>query len=350
MTTFSRGSARSVVVAALVSGSLVSILSVSSSASAQSASDLASARALYKEARELRDKGDAKSALEKFKAANALAGTPITALELGRTYAALGQPVEAQETWLSVARMKVDPKESDNAKSARAEAASLAQQIAPKIPSLVVRVEGVPSGATPTVTVDGASVPVEALGLPRKVDPGEHVVVGRVGDGPEEKRTVTLKESESQTVTLTFAGGPAVVAPPVVAAKPAEELKKQPPSPAASPQTEVRKKTNPIVYIGFGVGAAGLVVGTVGGLVTFSQKGDLDTLCTGLVCDPSARKIVSNARTWATVSTIGFVVGGVGIAAGVVGLLMPSKEIVEVGPVKARLHLDPSSVGLAGTF
>lgn len=349
MTTFSRGSARSLVAAALVAGSFVSVLSTTSSASAQSASDLASARALYKEARELRDKGDAKSALEKFKAANALAGTPITALELGRTYAALGQPVEAQETWLSVARMKVDPKESDNAKSARAEAASLAQQIAPKIPSLVVKVEGVPSGATPTVTVDGASVPVEALGLPRKVDPGEHVVVGRVADGPEEKRAVTLKESESQTVTLTFAGGPAVVAPPVVA-KPVEEPKKQPPPPPATPQTEVRKKTNPIVYVGFGVGAAGLVVGTVGGLVTFSQKGDLDPLCTGLVCDPSARKIVSNARTWATVSTIGFVVGGVGIAAGVVGLLMPSKEIVEVGPVKARLHLDPSSVGLAGTF
>jgi hypothetical protein len=344
-----------VVVAAVVAGSFALVSSVASSASAQSASDLASARALYKEARELRDKGDAKGALEKFKAANALAGTPITALELGRTYAALGQPVEALETWLSVARMKVDPKESDNAKSARAEAASLAQQIAPKIPSLVVKVDGVPSGATPTVTVDGASVPVEALGLPRKVDPGEHVIVGRLADGPEEKRTVTVKESESQTVTLSFAGAPAVVAPPVVAPpvvppKASGEPKKEPPPLPPSPQTEVHKKTNPIVYIGFGVGAAGLVVGTVGGLVTFSQKGDLDPLCTGLVCDPSARKIVTNARTWATVSTIGFVVGGVGIAAGVVGLLMPSKEIVEVGPVKARLHLDPSSVGLTGTF
>jgi hypothetical protein len=294
------------------------------------------------------DKGDPKSALEKFKAANALAGTPITALELGRTYALVNQPVEALETWLSVARMKVDPKESDNAKAARTEAASLAQQIAPKIPSLVVKVEGVPNGATPTVTVDGSSVPVEALGLPRKVDPGEHVVVGRLGDGPEEKRTVTLKESESQTVTLAFAGAPAVVVPPPAVVKPAPEPRNDPPPPA--PRTEERKKTNPIVYIGFGVGAAGLVVGTVGGLVTFSQKGDLDPLCTGLVCDPSARKIVTNARTWATVSTIGFVVGGVGIAAGVVGLLMPSKEIVEVGPVKARLHLDPSSVGLTGTF
>ena len=132
----------------------VPFVAVPRDALAQSASDLASARALYKEARELRDKGDPKGALEKFKAANALAGTPITALELGRTHAQIGQPVEALETWLSVARMKEQPNESENAKAARAEAASLAQQIGSRIPSLVVKVEGAPPGSTPQVTVD----------------------------------------------------------------------------------------------------------------------------------------------------------------------------------------------------
>jgi allophanate hydrolase subunit 1 len=50
------------------------------------------------------------------------------------------------------------------------------------------------------------------------------------------------------------------------------------------------------------------------------------------------------------VSTIGFVVGGVGIAAGVVGLLMPTKELVVAPGMKAHLVLDPGSVGLAGSF
>jgi len=328
----------------------VPFVAVPREALAQSASDLASARALYKEARELRDKGDPKGALDKFKAANALAGTPITALELGRTHAQVGQPVEALETWLSVARMKEQPNESDNAKAARAEAASLAQQIASRIPSLVVKVEGAPPGSALQITVDGAAIPVETLGQPRKLNPGEHSVVVRTSNGREEKRAVTLKEGESQTVSISIGEGaaPAPAVVPVVVAPPPNAEKKPEPTPNAAP-TE-KSKTNPIVYVGFGVGAAGIVVGTLGGILTFSNKSDLKPLCDGLVCDSSAKKIVSTARTWATVSTIGFVVGGVGIAAGVVGLLMPTKEVVIAPGVKAHLVLDPSSVGLAGTF
>ncbi len=327
----------------------VPFVAVPREALAQSASDLASARALYKEARELRDKGDPKGALEKFKAANALAGTPITALELGRTHAQVGQPVEALEAWLSVARMKEQPNESENAKAARAEAASLAQQIASRVPSLVVKVEGAPPGSTLQVMVDGAPIPVETLGQPRKLNPGEHSVVVRTSTGREEKRAVTLKEGESQAVSVSLGEGaaPAPAVVPVVVAPPPAEKKTEP---APKPASTEKNKTNPIVYVGFGVGAAGIVVGTLGGILTFSNKSDLKPLCDGLVCDSSARKIVSTARTWATVSTIGFVVGGVGIAAGVVGLLMPTKEIVVAPGVKAHLVLDPGSVGLAGSF
>lgn len=316
-------------------------------ARAQSASDLATARAFYKEAREARDKGDTKGALEKFKAANALAGTPITALELGRTYALVGQPVEALETWLSVARMKVDAKESDNAKSARTEAATLAEQIGPKVPALVVKIDGLPAGVTPTVTVDGAALPVETLGLPRKLNPGEHTVVARADGVAEETRTATLKEGATETVAITFVrGSTAPVVPPVV---PPPRVEKPAPSPVAPSET-TRTKTNPLVYVGFGVGAVGVALGAVGGVVAFSEKSKLTPLCEGLVCETSARKIVSSGRTWATVSTIGFIVGGVGVAAGVVGLLTPSKEIVLAPGVKARLTLDPGSVGLEGTF
>ena len=137
---------------------------------------------------------------------------------------------------------------------------------------------------------------------------------------------------------------------PVVPPPPPPVAKKAEPEPEPKTASTEKNKTNPIVYVGFGVGAAGIVVGTLGGILTFSNKGDLKPLCDGLVCDTSARKIVSTARTWATVSTIGFVVGGVGIAAGVVGLLMPTKELVVAPGVKAHLVLDPSSVGLAGTF
>ena len=59
------------------------------------AEDLASARELFKEGRALREKGDLPKALEKLRAAHALGQTPITGLELARTYVLVGRLVEA---------------------------------------------------------------------------------------------------------------------------------------------------------------------------------------------------------------------------------------------------------------
>ena len=76
------------------------------------ASDLETARELYKEGRALRDKNDLKAALEKFKGAHALASTPVTGLELGRTHMLLTELVEAREAFLSVAKIPFADKES----------------------------------------------------------------------------------------------------------------------------------------------------------------------------------------------------------------------------------------------
>src|SRR4051812_9895793 len=77
------------------------------------AADLESARALVKEGRALRASGDVRGALEKFKAGHALGQTPITALELARTYEMVGALVEAREVCLSVARMPVERDETE---------------------------------------------------------------------------------------------------------------------------------------------------------------------------------------------------------------------------------------------
>ena len=84
----------------------LSLTAVPRSALAQrSAADIESARQLYSQGVDLRDKGDLKGALEKFKAAHALGNTPITGIELCRTHAALAQPVEAREACLGVGRI-----------------------------------------------------------------------------------------------------------------------------------------------------------------------------------------------------------------------------------------------------
>jgi len=91
-----RSSVGRVAVASLI---VAGSLSLGSLARAQqhSAADVAQARVLFNEGTTLRDKGNLAGALEKLRTAHSISATPITGLELGRTYQALGKLVEARE-------------------------------------------------------------------------------------------------------------------------------------------------------------------------------------------------------------------------------------------------------------
>jgi hypothetical protein len=166
---------------------------------APSAADRESARVAFTAANKLRDAGDVRGALEKYKAAYALAPTPVTALEVGRAEKDLGQLVEAREVLLHVESMPASSAESPKARAARREAAALAAKIAQRIPKLVLSVVG-PAGAA-AITVDGATIPREALSVPRSLDPGIHVVLAVAG-GRTVQRSVELREGETREVSL----------------------------------------------------------------------------------------------------------------------------------------------------
>ena len=186
----------------------IATLPFAARAQEHSAGDVAQARELLNQGLALRNKGDAENALEKFRGAHALIHTPITGIELGRTYALLGKLVEARETFLSIARIQVAPEETARSTVARTEGAKLAEQIRPRIPSLTVRVTGVPI-ETVAITIDGAAVPPEALAASRLVDPGSHRLTARSTAGGSAETVVDAKEGEARDVELkiAFAGG-----------------------------------------------------------------------------------------------------------------------------------------------
>src|SRR5207244_1805882 len=110
-----------------------------------------------------------------LRAAYALVETPLTALELGRTYAALGKLVEAREVLLAVARIPKRKNESQKAEEARAESEQLAQSLRPRLAQVTVQVKG--SSSAPTrLLIDGVAVPPEASSAARIVNPGAHVI------------------------------------------------------------------------------------------------------------------------------------------------------------------------------
>lgn len=304
------------------------------------ASDLESARELLQAGRALRDKGDLKGALEKFKASHALAHTPITGIELARTHAALNQPVEAREVCLSIARTQVTREETSRSQEAREDAAKLAESVKAKIATLSVDVV-VPAGRTAVVKIDGVEVPQVALREGRKVDPGAHVVTARIDDGPEVTTNTALGEGETKRVSLS-PKAPAVVA-------------KRPEGPITPPPGEVEeKRLSPLVPIGFSVAVVGVGVGAVTGLLAQSKANTLDSIsCPANQCRGTAASNLSTAKSLATVSTVGFVVGGVGAAVGVIGLLSPRSVRVKRGSLEVSPYVTGTTgaeVGLHGTF
>lgn len=284
-------------------------------ASAQrTAQDIESARQLYNQGIELRDKGDMKGALEKFRAAHALGNTPVTGIELCRTHAALSQPVEAREVCLGVARIPPLSQETQRSQEARAEASRIAEAEKSKIGALRLKVTGVPAGWEPTVLVDGATVPPAALGEPRAVNPGMHSVSARVGNGVETKATLETKEGETRDIELIVQPPPQNQPPiPVVGVG-------QAPGPAQPPPAK-EKKSNSFATVSFALGGVAAVVGTVAGLAAMSGESDLSKKCVNDQCGRDLHDDLDSAKTWGNVSTAFFVIAGVAVGAGLVSTL-----------------------------
>jgi hypothetical protein len=320
---------------------LLFVLCLPGAAAAQrSAQDIESARQLYHQGLELRDRGDMKGALEKFRAAHALGNTPITGIELCRAHAALRQPVEAREVCLGVARIPPLAQETSRSQEARAEAGKIAEAERPKIGALRIRVVGVPAGREPTVTVDGAAVPAAALGETRAVNPGAHVITAKVGSGVETRGTVETREGETREIEMVVQAPPSGEKP--AAAAPA------PPGGASEPAREAPRKSNTFATVMFAVGGGAALIGAAAGLAAISAEGDLADKCPDKQCGRENHDELSRAKTWGNVSTVFFVLGGVALGAGLVSVVTASSSKAARRGVRPVIGL--GGIGLDGRF
>lgn len=87
------------------------------------------------------------------------------------------------------------------------------------------------------------------------------------------------------------------------------------------PQPTASHGSNTWAYISYGVGAVGLGVGLIYGRAAMQDKTNLDSRCPDNVCSKSDESALNSARTKGTISTIGFGVGAAGVALGTVLLL-----------------------------
>jgi tetratricopeptide (TPR) repeat protein len=222
---------------------------------------VAQARELFVRASELRDEGDARGALEKFKAAHALAVNPVTTFELARTYEALGMLDEARSAYESIAGLPVLPDETERATAARRDAAKAA--------------EGLKARATPPpATTTPAPPPAPSPPSPACKD-----------EAPPQLALASFVDASRQ-----------------------------------GPEASSSNHFGPAAYLGFGVGATGFVVGTILAGATMSKASAIS--CSNESCEQSSKDAAEAAKDLGVAATISYTIAAAGVAIGVADLLL----------------------------
>jgi PEGA domain len=204
--------------------SLVLGLGISGAAHGQAAADVALARDLFREGVDLAQAGRWDEARERYRRSLALKRAPLTLYSLGVAQQQTGRLVDAIESFRAflAEREAENPVTMPYEQPARDAIAALEKRVARlDIEILPAATKGV------RLEVDGTVVPEAALGLPRPVDPGEHVVVVTAEGHRAARTTAKLGEGERAKVTLRLepAPGPRPLSgPPVSSDGPSRAL------------------------------------------------------------------------------------------------------------------------------
>lgn len=210
------------------------------------------------------------------------------------------------------------------------------EKLEARLPHLTLSLEpGAPEDAE--ITRDGVVVGRASLGTALPVNPGAHDVVVRVPGHEDRHFRVELAESASQQLVL--APGPALAPPPPEVGAPPP---KPEPIPAPAPPPAPPPTASPARTVGFvvgGVGVASLVTGGVFGGLAIGQKRRMDGCYESgsqLLCDSAGLAAADKGHTYATVANVTVAVGLAGIGAGLYLVLSNRGEASE-----------PATVGLA---
>jgi hypothetical protein len=162
------------------------------------------------------------------------------------------------------------------------------------------------------------------------------------------------------TLTLVPGAGPPEAAPlatpgAMPVATPGAAPGEGPPVPPVAPESPSSggsgRATAGIIVMG--VGGAALVEGIIPGVLAIGKHGTLVTACPMGRCLPDESSAVSSYNTLGTLSTVGFIAGGVGIVGGGILFLTAPRHSATTPPATG-LRIQPwigfGSAGATGTF
>ena len=299
----------------------------------------AAAEQFFLDGRAAMKRGEYEKARAMFAESQRLDPAPGTLVNLALAEEKLGKLATAWEH--ARAAMEGLPEVDDR----RVVAKTLRDALEERLARLTLRADKpLPDGTK--ITVDDVELSTASLGVALPEDPGEHRVVIRCPGHNDLAVTVKLAERAKETYTVELGTLRTETVTTVDDAH------------AGDPRSEVR--TSPWRTVGFvaaGTGAAGIVAGTVLGLLAIGDKNVTNEHCTP-GCDQTGLDAQASGRTFATTATVSFIAGAALAAGGVtLVLLNPKSDRRDKSdnesarePAFAWLGASPSGVVLGGAF
>lgn len=216
----------------------------------------------------------------------------------------------------------------------RADCTDLLREIDRVQPHVVFEARDEGGAVVPHVrlTLDGTLLPPSVAQVPVAMDPGAHQATFEAdGFAPGERRFEAHEEEQDLRVSVVLrAAGARGEAPS--------------PSPGVPEAHPLRTGA----YVALGVGAAGVAVGTLFGVLALGDRRTLDDACPSQTCRPGSQGDIDAMHSHAVLSNVGWAVGLAGVGTGVVLWLVSRDEVTH----QAAIHpwVGAGSAGLRGTF
>ncbi len=290
----------------------------STAPAARAQGNAAAAQALFDEGLKLKDAGKFAEACPKLASSQKLDPGAGTALQLADCYEKNGQSASAWATYIEAVALARTGGHPDWADRAKSRAAALEPTLS-RLTIIVPKASDVPGLE---IERDGVKVDRAAWGSPIPVDPGAHPVVATAPKKQQWSTTVAVAPNAARAeVTIPAlqveqgeGHGSAIMAPP-----PGGDRDRNIVIVDTSSGGNEGSTQRTVGLVVAGIGAVGLGVGGVFGLLAKSSYDDARTHCTAdNRCTADGVSGVDKAHNQATLSTIAMGVGAAALAGGLI--------------------------------
>ncbi len=266
-----------------------------------SAADRAAAQDLFDNARELMNDDRYEEACDKFEESQRLDPAPGTQLNLADCFERIGKTASA---WINFLEVAAKAKKEYRIKVAK----ERAEALEPELVRLTILVPHKVSGLEIKRDDNLVREPLWETALP--IDPGKHTITATApGKKPWTQKFDIDEDKKQHEITV------AKLEDAPIEPKP----KPDKPEPVTPPSDGSINRI--LALVGGGVGVIGIGLGTAFGVIAMGKNDESLEHCLASdsnLCEPEGVTLRDEALTAANVSTAGFVIGGVGLAAGLV--------------------------------